>query len=250
MELIQMMSEDALNYAVMAVVIATAAFLQGVGGVGFAMLAAPIAVFLVPDMVPGSLLVLGGSVSFLAALRERHEIVVPVVSWALVGRTVGTILAAVGMTQLPGEWLGVLFGGFILMAVILSASGLKVRASAMNVCGLGVVSGMMGTLTSVGAPAIAIAMQSLTPTQLRPSLGSTLFIGSILSIGSLALAGLFTWKDLLLGLALWPCMFLGFQLSGRARHAVSAKNIRLFLLWFCGISSLILIAKSVVFWLT
>lgn len=250
MELIQMMGDGIVNYAVMAVVIVTAAFLQGVGGVGFAMLAAPVAVLLAPEMVPGSLLVLGGSVSFLAALRERHEIVVPVVSWALVGRTIGTGLAAVGMTQLPNEWLGLLFGGFIFMAVILSASGLKVRASAANVCGLGVVSGMMGTLTSVGAPAVAIAMQSLKPVQLRPSLGSTLFIGSILSIGSLALAGLFTWKDLVLGLVLWPFMFLGFHLSGRARHAVSPKNVRLFLLWFCGISSLILIAKSLISWLT
>nr|WP_254045724.1 sulfite exporter TauE/SafE family protein [Paenalcaligenes hominis] len=250
MELMQMMGEDVINYALMAVVIATAAFLQGVGGVGFAMLAAPIAVILAPEMVPGCLLVLGGSVSFLAAIRERHEIVIPVVSWALVGRTIGTVLAAVGMTQLSKEWLGLWFGGFIFIAVLLSASGIKVRANAVNVCGLGVASGMMGTLTSVGAPAIAIAMQSLKPVQLRPSLGSTLFVGSILSIISLALAGLFTWKDLLLGLVLWPFMFLGFYLSGRARHVVSPKNVRLFLLWFCGISSVMLIAKSLIAWLT
>lgn len=155
MELTQLLGVEALNYGVMAVVVATAAFLQGVGGVGFAMLAAPIAVFLAPNMVPGSLLVLGGSVSLLAALRERHEIVKPVVSWALAGRLVGTIIAAVGMTQLPSDW-----------------------------------------------------------------------------------------KDLLSGLGLWPFMFLGFQLSSRARHAVSPKNIRLFLLWFCGVSSVTLIVKS------
>lgn len=244
MELTQFLGVEALNYGVMAVVVATAAFLQGVGGVGFAMLAAPVAVFLAPNMVPGSLLVLGGSVSLLAALRERHEIVKSVVSWALAGRLVGTIIAAVGMTQLPSDWLGLLFGGFILMAVLLSASGLKVKTTVVNLCGLGVVSGMMGTLTSVGAPALAIAMQSLKPAQLRPSLGSTLFIGSLISIGSLALAGLFTWKDLLSGLGLWPFMFLGFQLSSRARHAVSPKNIRLFLLWFCGVSSVTLIVKS------
>lgn len=246
MELTQFLGVEALNYGVMAVVVATAAFLQGVGGVGFAMLAAPVAVFLAPNMVPGSLLVLGGSVSFLAALRERHEIVRPVVSLALIGRLVGTITAAVGMTQLPSDWLGLLFGGFILMAVLLSASGIKVKTTVLNVCGLGVVSGMMGTLTSVGAPALAIAMQSLKPAQLRPSLGCTLFIGSLVSIGSLALAGLFTWKDLFSGLALWPFMFLGFQLSSRARHGVSPKNIRLFLLWFCGVSSVLLIVKSLV----
>lgn len=244
MEPTQFLGIGALSYIAMALVVATAAFLQGVGGVGFAMLAAPIAVLLAPEMVPGSLLVLGGSVSFLAALRERQEIVMPVVNSALIGRVLGTVVAAVGMTQLSSQWLGLFFGGFILIAVVLSASGLKVKPSMANVCGLGVVSGVMGTLTSVGAPALAIAMQSLKPAQLRPSLGGALFVGALISIGSLSLAGLFTWKDLLLGLALWPFMYLGFHFSSRARHAVSPKNIRLFLLWFCGFSSVVLIVRS------
>lgn len=246
MDFTQIMGVGMMTYIVMAAVVATAAFLQGVGGVGFAMLAAPVAVMIAPEMVPGSLLVLGGSVSFLAAVRERHAIVMPVVNSALVGRVAGTLLAAIGMTQLSSQGLGLLFGGFILIAVLLSASGMRVKPTVTNVCGLGVVSGVMGTLTSVGAPALAIAMQSLKPDQLRPSLGGTLFVGALVSIISLAFAGLFSWKDLRLGLALWPFMYLGFQFSSRARHAVSPKNIRLFLLVFCGLSSVILIVKSLI----
>lgn len=246
MDMSGLIEVGAINYVIMALVVGSAAFLQGVGGVGFAIFAAPIAVFFVPQMVPGSLLVLGGSVSFLAAIRERREIVLPIVGVAVLGRTIGTVVATVGMTQLPANYLGLLFGVFILLAVLLSASGVKVKPSLRNVSLLGTISGVMGTLTSVGAPALAIAMQTLAPSQFRATLGATLFLGSIFSIVSLAVARLFTTQDLLLATTLWPFMYLGFRLSNKLRHKVSAKVLRHFLLWFCGLSGVILIIKSLI----
>lgn len=235
-----------INYIIMALVIGSAAFLQGVGGIGFAMVAAPIAAFFVPEMVPGALLVLGGSVSFLASLREREEIVFPVVGIAVLGRTIGTAVAAVGMTQLPANYLGLLFGVFILLAVLLSASGIRVQPSVGNVSILGIISGIMGTLTSVGAPSLAIAMQALKPAQFRATLGMTLFFGAAFSIVSLAIAGLFTTRDLVLAIALWPFMYLGFRLSNKLRYKISAKVLRHFLLLFCGLSGAGLIIKALI----
>lgn len=246
MDFSDLMNVGAINYVIMAIVVTSAAFLQGVGGVGFAMFAAPIAAFLAPQMVPGALLVIGGSVSLLTAIRERHDVVIPVVGSALLGRVIGTIIATVGMTQLPSNYLGLLFGAFILLAVILSASGLRVRPNMANVSLLGTMSGIMGTLTSVGAPALAIAMQSLNPAQLRASLGTTLFFGSAFSIASLAVAGLFTFKDVLLGFSLWPFMLIGFYFSGKARHKVSPRAIKRLLLSFCGLSGGVLIIKSLI----
>lgn len=246
MDLSELVNVGAMNYVIMAIVVSSAAFLQGVGGVGFAMFAAPIAAFFAPQMVPGALLVIGGSVSLLTAIRERQDVVLPVVGAALVGRVIGTIIATVGMTQLPSHYLGLLFGAFILVAVMLSASGLRVQPNRSNVSLLGTMSGIMGTLTSVGAPALAIAMQSLNPAQLRASLGTTLFFGSVFSIGSLAVAGLFTYKDVLLGLSLWPFMLVGFYFSGKARHRVSPSAIKRLLLSFCGLSGGVLIIKSLI----
>ena len=59
-------------YLLMACLIAIAAFLQGIGGVGFAMFAAPVAALYFPELVPGPLLTLGGFVTLLTALRERQ----------------------------------------------------------------------------------------------------------------------------------------------------------------------------------
>ena len=233
------------QYSILACVIAVAAFLQGVGGVGFAMFAAPVAAVFFPELVPGPLLALGGSVSLLAALREREHIIPDVVVTAISGRVVGTIFAVLVMTQLSKSTLELLFGIFILVAVLLSISGLKIDPNRKIMGVAGVSSGIMGTITSVGAPPLAIAMQNLTPVNLRASLGATLFLGASFSVLGLSVAGLFTRHEALLSAILWPFMLLGFSLSSKIRHLVSAAAVRRLLLVVCSISAVGLIIKSV-----
>ncbi|HLS43346.1 MAG TPA: sulfite exporter TauE/SafE family protein [Paenalcaligenes sp.] len=232
------------QYLILGCVIAIAAFLQGVGGVGFAMFAAPVAAVFFPALVPGPLLALGGSVSLLTALRERHHILPGVVTAAFSTRLIGTVLAVIGMTQLSKSALELLFGTFILIAVLLSISGLRIAPNYKNMSIAGLSSGIMGTLTSVGAPPLAIAMQNLSPVNLRASLGATLFLGASASVIGLSIAGLFTRYEAMLSAMLWPFMLLGFFLSNKARHVVSAKAIKRLLLSVCSISAVGLIIKG------
>ncbi|MCX5472232.1 sulfite exporter TauE/SafE family protein [Alcaligenes sp. A-TC2] len=236
---------DPLSWLLMALLVVLAAFLQGVGGVGFAMLVAPIAALIFPQLVPGPLLALGGSVSLLAALRERQHIVPDVVVCALSGRSTGSIIAILAMTQLPIEAVNLGFALAILAAVALSAWGLRILPSKRNMILAGIASGIMGTLTSVGAPALAIAMQNLAPAQLRASLGLILFLGASLSLILLMVAGLFSWQQAMLSIVLYPFMLLGFALSGRWRHKVSMPLMRRLLLGICSLSAVVLIARSV-----
>ncbi|HRO20168.1 sulfite exporter TauE/SafE family protein [Alcaligenes phenolicus] len=236
---------DPLSWLLMALLVVLAAFLQGVGGVGFAMLVAPIAALIFPQLVPGPLLALGGSVSLLAALRERQHIVPDVVVCALGGRATGSIIAILAMTQLPIEAVNLGFALAILAAVALSAWGLRILPSKRNMILAGIASGIMGTLTSVGAPALAIAIQNLAPAQLRASLGLILFLGASLSLILLVVAGLFSWQQAMLSIVLYPFMLLGFALSGRWRHKVSMPLMRRLLLGICSLSAVVLIARSV-----
>lgn len=235
---------DPLSWLLMAGLVVLAAFLQGVGGIGFAMLLAPIAALMFPQLVPGPLLALGGSVSLLAALRERQHIVPRVVVCALGGRATGSIVAVLAMTQLPLDTVNLGFAIAILAAVALSAWGLRILPTVRNMSLAGVASGIMGTLTSVGAPALAIAMQNLAPAQLRASLGLILFLGASLSVLLLILAGLFTLQQAMLSVVLYPFMLLGFALSGQLRHKVSLPLMRRLLLGICTISALTLIVRT------
>ncbi|KOF52606.1 MULTISPECIES: sulfite exporter TauE/SafE family protein [unclassified Achromobacter] len=237
---------DLWHYATMAVVVFGAAIAQGVGGIGFAMFAAPVAALFFPQLAPGPLLTLGGFISLLTALRERAAIHWPSVSYALAGRAVGTLLAIYAMTRFPPQALGALFAVLVLAAVALSAAGLRFEASPARVSGAGVASGLMGTMTSVGAPPIAIVLQHAAPPRLRATLGMVLFLGSIFSLSMLALANRYTAHHAGLALSLAPFLLAGFAVSNRLRHRLPPHAVRAILLAVCALSAIGVLVKA--FW--
>ncbi|WP_417251393.1 TSUP family transporter [Castellaniella sp.] len=235
---------DPWVYALMAFLIVGSALLQGVGGVGFTMFAAPVALMVSPELVPGPLLTLGGMVTFMTALRERHQIAVKPASFALAGRTLGALVAVFALSQLASRTLSLLFAGLILLAVLLSVSGLRLRVSPVSASVAGLVSGIMGTLTSVGSPPLAIIMQHSPPSTIRATIGAILGCGATVSLIALALTGHYGWHDLLLSATLFPFLFLGFWLSNKARHRVTGPALRYGLLIFCAASALGLAIKT------
>ena len=232
-------------YLLMSLLILASAFLQGVGGVGFTMFSAPIAAIVCPELVPGPLLMLGGCVTFLTAVRERRDIAWSAAGSALMGRAVGSVVAVAALSQLTQGPLNFLFAAMILLAVGMSVIGVRIMATRGNVTIAGLLSGIMGTLTSVGAPPLVIAFQRLSPPAIRATTGAVLFFGSMFSLTVLAVAGYFGVHELLLGASMVPFMLLGFWGSGRLRQKVSAIALRRGLLTFCALSAMGLIVKSI-----
>ncbi|CAB3882966.1 hypothetical protein LMG26689_03583 [Achromobacter animicus] len=241
-----LITTDLWHYAAMAAVVFGAAVAQGVGGVGFAMFAAPVAAMFFPQLAPGPLLTLGGFISLLTALRERAAIDWPAVSYALAGRAVGTLIAIYAMARFAPQALGVLFACMILAAVALSVAGLKFSATPGRVSGAGVASGIMGTMTSVGAPPIAIVLQHAAPPRLRATLGMVLFLGSIFSLAMLALAKRYTGYHAGLALSLAPFLLAGFAVSSRLRTMLPPRAVRGVLLVACAMGAVGVLVKS--FW--
>ena len=235
---------DLWHYAAMAVVVFGAAVAQGVGGVGFAMFAAPVAAMFFPQLAPGPLLTLGGFISLLTALRERAAIDWPAVSYALAGRALGTLIAIYAMARFAPQALGVLFACMILIAVALSAAGLRFTATPGRVSGAGVASGIMGTMTSVGAPPIAIVLQHAAPPRLRATLGMVLFLGSIFSLAMLALAKRYTGYHVGLALSLAPFLLAGFAVSNRLRTLMPARAVRAVVLAVCALGAVGVLVKA------
>ena len=81
-------------HAGMAAMVFGGAITQGIGGIGFAMVSAPISVLLFPELVPGPLLVLGTALAFLAAARDYRDINWRSFGVIIGGRIVGTIARA------------------------------------------------------------------------------------------------------------------------------------------------------------
>ena len=232
------------TYLGMSAMVLAGACLQGIGGLGFAMFCAPIAVLAFPQLVPGPLLLLSFPLALMAATRERSSILWGVAGAAIAGRVLGTLLAAACLVLLPASTLSVLFALLILTGVALSVMGWRVAPSTPVTAIAGVASGLMGTLTSSGGPPFAISMQNLAPASLRATLGCVFFVGSAISLVALAGVGQMGWPHLALSLVLMPWMLAGFMLSGRLSRHVSHAFSRWFLLGMATLAALAILLRA------
>ena len=101
-------------------------------------------------------------------------------------------------------------------------------------------------MTSVGAPPIAIVLQHAAPPRLRATLGMVLFLGSIFSLSTLALANRYTAHHAGLALSLAPFLLAGFAVSNRLRHRLPPHAVRAILLAVCALSAIGVLVKA--FW--
>ncbi len=227
-----------------AAAVTAGACVQGVGGIGFAMLAAPVTALFYPELVPGPLLLLGGCASLLAALRELRHVDFRGAGLAFAGRVPGSIVAGLIIGILPRDTFAAVFAGLILLAVALSLTGWRVRTTPLALFTAGFSSGVMGTITSVGAPPMGIVMQNTAPAALRATVGAYLVGGATVSLAVLGWAGRFGWREFELGLLLIAPMALGFWLSNSLRHRVPAGGVRCLVLAISGASAALLLVKG------
>ena len=220
------------------------ACLQGAVGIGFALFAAPIVVLVQPDLVPGPMLVVGGAVSLLAALREWRRIDVRFAMIAFAGRVPGSILAGLVIGFLPRTAFALLFAVLILFAVALSTGRQQVAPRPRMLGIAGFASGFMGTITSVGTPPMGLALQSLDPARMRATIGAFLVAGSIVSLAVLGFAGRFHWREFTLSFLLLPPMALGFCVSSLLVGKIKPAAVRRAVLVISALAALLLIAKA------
>jgi len=232
-------------YLVVALALAVAACAHGALGFGLGTVGAPVLALVDTRLVPGPLLCVGVVLTVLVALRERGALDVRGVRWAIVGRVPGTLVGAVAVASLPERGLIVLFAVLVLAGVALSVAGLHVRPTAGTSFGAGAASGFMGTIASVGGPAMALLYQREAGARLRSTLALFFVFGAALSLASLAVAGSFGGTELRLGLALVPPTLLGYAASTPAARWLDRGRTRVAVLWFAAGSAGVLLVREV-----
>jgi uncharacterized protein len=221
--------------------------LQASTGLGLGMVAAPALLLIDPGLVPGPLLVLAFLVSLLIAIRDRRAIDRRGLSFALAGRIPGTVLAGMTISMLPLATYSLVFGSLVLAAVLLSVSGWRVLPTPRNLLTAGFASGYMGTLTSIGAPPLALAYQHDSAASMRATMAAYFVIGSAFSLLVLALFGKFAIEEVVAGTIFVPPLLAGFWISGQLVRRMNDQRARAAVLWLSGLSSLALIVKTLVF---
>lgn len=231
------------DYLLVAFVVLLGACIQGAGGIGFALFAAPITAIFHPELVPGPMIVLGGSLSLMSAVREFRHIDFPAVGYAVAGRLPASIAAGLVIGLLPMAWFSVVFGVLILAAIVVSLSGWRVQPTPRALFIGGLASGFMGTITSVGTPPMGIVMQNMEPARLRATVGTFIVIGTFISLAVLYGAGRFGMREIELSLLLFVPLTIGFWISSWLVKLINQRLMRKLVLGLSALSALTLLVQ-------
>ena len=225
-------------------IVVVASILQMAVGMGFGMLASPLIALVKPEIVPASIMIAGLMVALSGAWRERDQIVRSELEMGIGGRVVGSGLALIILLAITdtGSFM-VIFGVLILIAVAMTAFGLQFAFNRANLFGLSIVSGIMGTITAVGAPPMAIIYHNKPPATVRPTLNAFFAGGCILGLVSLGLSGWLKMEALFAAILFVPAMLAGIYISGFFRGLPTEWLSRI-LLGLSGIAAVMLIGRG------
>lgn len=228
------------------VIVALGAALQGCVGIGFAVLAAPLLLIIAPQLVPGPLLLLGTLTAALTMSCELRAVDVRELGLAMAGRIAGTAAAGVAIALMPLAVFGTLFALMILVAVAVSLSRWVVLPTPRNLVAAGLVSGFMGTLTSVGSPPMGLVYQNMPGPKVRATIGAFFVLGASFSMITLAIVGRFTLAQVAACAWLVPPVLFGFLVSRRLLRYVDRRQsaIKLAVLGVSAAAACVLLLKQ------
>lgn len=218
--------------------------IQGAIGFGFALVAVPALALVDPDAVPVTVMLMAVPMTIVMALRERHHIDGPGFASIMVGRVLGIAGGVVLLSVVPERSLSVLVGAMVLLGVALSVSGLDLEPRRWLNVGAGIVSGVMGTTSAIGGPALAVVYQRRPGPELRSTLALSYLAGLGLAIAALAAVGRVHAWHLVLALELVPGLLLGLWLSFRLAALLDRGWLRPSVLSFAGIAGVVIIVRA------
>jgi hypothetical protein len=230
--------------AVLAATLVVAAGVQGLVGLGLALVTAPVVTLLAPELMPEFMLWLGLTMPFVTLVREHHDIDWRGLGWSLPTRIAGTVLGVLLVAWFPPAGLGIALGLMVLLSVLLTVRRVELPVSPGTLSAAGFVSGVTGTATSIGGPPMAILYQHRPPPQIRSTLGLFFVIGAALSLVGLGVAGRLEPATFLLAMTMIPALVLGFLISRVVGRRVPAHRIRIGVLVVSGLSAVAVLVRS------
>ena len=213
-------------------------------GMGFGLTVAPLLALLNPELVPAPTLFLGMLTAAWGAVSDRAYIRWNEVALACGGRLAGAVTGLILLLIVStASGFNLLFGTMVLVAMALTTAGRGLPFNSGLLVSMGFISGTMGTITSVGAPPLALIYQGREPDAARATLAAFFAIGCGISLTGLYWAGWAGWRDLALALAMVPPMFAGLWIARFVRLRF-LRWYRPWLLSVAGLAGLLLVLRG------
>ncbi len=220
------------------------AWIQAVVGLGVGLVAAPVVAILEPSLMPSLPLWIGLFTSGLSLAGERSHVDWHAVRWTLSGRVLGLLPGVWLLVVLSPREVGITVAAVVLLAVVLSWRPLDVPVNRGTMVGAGLLGGVGGAVTSIAGPPVALLFQHRRPSEVRSTLAVYFFVGVVLTLTALAVAGRLPWGSLILAVLVSPFLLGGILLGARTRDRIPRERFRVAVLVVCAASAVVLLARS------
>ncbi len=238
-------SAGAAALLIAAIAVFCGTLVQRLAGQGLGMVASPILAIVLPEYLPATVLLIGCVVGLSSSAMDFSTVEKKELPAGFAGRALGAVLAAWIAAHIAGTTgIAVVIGVTVLIAVALSLAGLRAPINNPNLFIAGTSAGLMGTLTAIGAPPMAMLYQFESPQRARAMQNIFFAFGMIVSILSLAAFGLIKGGHLIIAITLLPAVFIGLAVASRLVGRFERHSIRPFALGLSTIAALILLAKN------
>jgi uncharacterized membrane protein YfcA len=235
-----------LELAIATVIVAGGAAVQGGVGFGMNLIAAPLLALVNPELVPGPAIAAAVVLTVLVAFRERAAVDWRGVRFALAGRVPGVVVGALTVSWLSPRGVALAVGVAVLLAVALNVTRIRLRPSPTTLAVAGAVSGVAGTVSSIGGPPLAVVYANEPGPVLRGSLSVIFVLGGLMSLVALAVVGDFGRDEVSASLLLLIPGAVGFLVSRRLAAVVDAGGTRTAVLAVSVVGAVAVIVKELV----
>lgn len=227
-----------------AAVCALGAMVQSTLGFGLALVSVPFLVLIDPALVPGPFLLASLVLALLMVLRDRVALDLFEIRAAILGLLGGTLIGAAALLVVPKDDLPAWFGALILLAIGLSALGVRIPIGRASLLAAGVIGGLMGTMGGLHGPAMALLFQAERGERVRAMLGAFFIAGYAISLLGLGAVGLFGWRETVAGLGLTPGIVIGWALAPQLIRRLDPATLRPSILIVSGAAAVLLLVGA------
>lgn len=197
-----------------------------------------------PIFVPLPVLVSNIVVSGLASNREWSDVHRRDLVYILAGRFTGTIPALIILAFISQKIFDITFSAIILIAVLFSIIGTTIPINRLSLFLAGTVSGLMGTVSSVGGPPTALVYKQVEGPRFRATMSMQLLVGGLFSVAGLLLITESVMVQIVASVVLLPGAILGYLLSNRGFKRINREAINVFVLAVSVLSAVLVIFNA------
>ena len=217
-------------------VVALGAFVQGSVGFGINLIVAPVIAVLVPNAVPGALVLLSLPLTITMVVREHEHIDGRGVGWTMVGRLPGAAIGAAIVVMVAPDTLTAVIGVAILVAVGLSILHPRMPVTPVTASAAGLAAGILGTAAAVDGPPLALLYQNYRSEAIRATLATCFVLGTLMSAVALIIAGELRLEQLIFTVELLPALGVGLLASIWGARHLHGRSLRPAVLTFAAIA--------------